>query len=64
MRLITLWTDLTMVYQAEFPPLWTMYKRYKTTVSGNYKLAKVTGERPVEERDFDGLRIIMHNFDK
>lgn len=45
--LITLWTDLTMVYQAEFPPLWTMFKRYKGTIAANVKLAKVTGERPI-----------------
>ena len=27
--LVNLWTDLTMMYQAEFPPLWNMFKRLK-----------------------------------
>ena len=46
--LLTLWTDLTMVYQAEFPPLWDMFKRFKKAQSATVKLAKVTGERPEE----------------
>ena len=41
-----------------------MFKRYKAAVAANVKLAKVTGERPVEQHDFDGLRTIMHNFDR
>ena len=63
-QLLTLWTDLTMVYQEEFPVLWNTYRNFKANKPRNMILSKNSGERPTEEHDFDGLRLIMHNFDR
>ena len=63
-RLLTLWTDLTMVYQHEFPELWDVFRRFRATKPSAVILAKESGTRPVEEHDFDGLRLIMHNFER
>ena len=36
----------------------------KLAKSAKVILSRVSGERPHEEHDYDGLRLIMHNFDK
>ena len=63
-QLFTLWTDLTMVYQHEFQTLWEAYRLFRLHRPSAVMLAKETGAKPVEEHDFDGLRLIMHNYDK
>ena len=63
-QLLTLWTDLTMVYQEEFPELWDTYRRFKASKPSSMLMSKISGERAVEEHDFDNLRLIMHNFDR
>ena len=63
-QLLTLWTDLTMVYQEEFPELWDIYRRFKASKPSQMLMSKISGERAVEEHDFDSLRLIMHNFDR
>ena len=62
--LFTLWTDLTMVYQAEFPAMWEAFCKFKLKKTSNVVLARLTGSKPVENHDFDGLRLIMHNFER
>ena len=63
-KLLTLWTDLTMVYQHEFTELWDTFKRLKASKSTAVILARDSGARPYANHNFDGLRLIMHNFDR
>ena len=41
-----------------------MFQKMKLAKSAKVILSRVSGERPHEEHDIDGLRLIMHNFDK
>ena len=53
-----------MVYQGEFPEMWDCWKQLKLIKSGPIKLQKDTGERPIEDHDFDAIRLIMHNLER
>ena len=44
--------------------MWDCWKQLKLIKSGPIKLQKETGERPVEEHDFDGVRLMMHNLER
>ena len=44
--------------------MWDCWKQIRAIKSGPITLSKETGAKPVEEHDFDGVRLIMHNLER
>ena len=44
--------------------MWEAFCKFKLKKTSNVVLARLTGSKPVENHDFDGLRLIMHNFER
>ena len=57
-RLLTLWTDVTMVYQGEFIEMWDCWKQLRSLKSGPITMQSDA------EHDFDGVRLMMHNLER